>query len=238
MNIFRKCIAEFIGTFAIVFCGCGAIGINQITNGQITHVGIGLTFGLVVMAMIYAMGHISGAHFNPAVSIAFSMVKLFPKRQLLPYISAQLCGALLASMLLQYSLGIVLLDIDKASILDIGLTQPIGNKYAIALLFETILTFLMMTVIMGVATDYRAVGNAAGLAIGGIVAFEAIFAGPICGASMNPARSIGPAVATLNFDFITAYIIGPIAGAIIAAFVYEAMRCYNKKDESDVKGCC
>jgi aquaporin NIP len=238
MNLVRKCIAEFIGTFAIVFCGCGAIAINQIANDKITHVGIGLTFGLIVMGMIYAMGHISGAHFNPAVTIAFSLVKSFPKKELLPYIFAQLAGACFASFLLKVSLSGLLFKLNPGATLDLGVTQPIEGIYWLALIFEIILTFLLMTVIMGVATDYRAVGNAAGLAIGGTVALEAIFAGPICRASMNPARSFGPALFSMDFKHLSAFIIGPILGACMAAIIYEIMRCYKKEDTGEVKGCC
>jgi glycerol uptake facilitator-like aquaporin len=164
MNLLRKCIAEFIGAFAIVFAGCGAIAVNGITGGAITHPGIAAVFGLVVMAMIYATGHISGAHINPAVTLAFAATRHFPRQQIAPYVAAQLAGGIAGAALLAASLP-------ATGSVNLGVTQPLGGAFMTALIWEAILTFLLMFVIMGVATDSRAVGSIAGLAIGGTVSF-------------------------------------------------------------------
>ena len=176
--------AEAIGTFALVFAGAGAIMVTEKT-GDPGNLGVALTFGLVIMAMIYAVGHISGAHFNPAVSFAFALTRHFPWPRAACYWAAQLAGALAAALLLRSSLG---------DVANVGATLPSGSDGQ-AFLWETILTFFLMFVIMAVATDTRAVGEAAALAIGGTVALDALFGGPITGASMNPARSAGPAIA-------------------------------------------
>jgi aquaporin Z len=175
----RKYLAEALGTFAIVFCGTGAIVINQQTNGAITHVGIAITFGFIVMAMIYTLGSISGAHLNPAVTIAFTLAKKFQLKQVLPYILSQLAGAILASVTLHY-----LFPANET----LGATFPAGTEMQ-SLILEFILTFFLMLVIINVATGSKEQGMFAGLAIGSTVLLEAMFAGPICGASMNPARS-------------------------------------------------
>ena len=206
--------AEAIGTFALVFAGCGAIMVNEKTDA-LGHVGIALTFGLVIMAMIYAVGHISGAHFNPAVSFAFSLTRHFPWPRAVAYSVAQFSGALAAALLLRASLG---------DIANLGATLPPGSS-AQAFLWETILTFFLMLVIMAVATDTRAVGEAAALAIGGTVALNALFGGPITGASMNPARSAGPAIAAADVSDLWIYIAAPpFFGASLAALVYQALR--------------
>jgi MIP family channel proteins len=205
--------AEAIGTFALVFAGCGAIMVDA-KSGDLGHVGIALTFGLVIMAMIYAVGHISGAHFNPAVSFAFALTRHFPWPRAVAYWVAQLSGALAAALLLRASLG---------DIANVGATLPSGSD-AQALLWETILTFFLMLVIMAVATDTRAVGEAAALAIGGTVALDALFGGPITGASMNPARSAGPAIAAADLSDLWIYIAAPLLGASLAALVYQALR--------------
>ena len=222
--LFRKCVAEYIGTFAIVFAGCGAILVNQLTNGAITHVGIAITFGLVVMVMIYATGHISGAHFNPAVTLAFSVSRHFPRKDIIPYITAQCLGAVSASFLLLFTLKPVFDQKLPNVILNLGVTQPIDNLFITAFIWEVVLTFFLMFVIMAVATDYRAVNKAAGLAIGGTILLDAMFGGPVCGASMNPARSFGPALVSGDFNQIWAYILGPIVGAILAAWIYSFVR--------------
>lgn len=180
----RKYIAELIGTFALVFCGTGAIVINEQTNGAVTHVGIAITFGLIVMAMIYALGNISGAHLNPAVTIAFTIARRFQLKQLLPYVISQLAGAFLASLTLTY-----LFPFNKT----LGTTLPAGSEIQ-SVVLEFILTFFLMFVIINVAEGSKEQGMFAGLAIGSVVLLEAMFAGPICGASMNPARSISPAI--------------------------------------------
>lgn len=210
-------LAEGIGTFGLVFAGCGAIMINTLSNGQITHVGVGLVFGLVVAAMIYATGHLSGAHLNPAVTLGFVLARHFPFRRLAGYWLAQLLGALAAIGCLRLLLG------DTAHL---GATLPAradGDWQAFG--FEVLLTFFLMFVIMAVATDTRAVGQAAALAIGATVGLEALFAGPISGASMNPARSLAiiSSIWTAQWVYVTA----PFLGAALAALVYRWLRQGN-----------
>ncbi len=202
----RKYIAELIGTFALVFCGTGAIVIDQQTNGAVTHVGVAITFGLIVMAMIYALGDISGAHINPAVTIAFTIAKRFPLKQLSPYIVSQLAGAFIASITLHY--------LFPANSL-LGTTLPAGSQMQ-SFILEFILTFFLMFVIINVATGSKEQGMFAGLAIGSTVLLEAMFAGPICGASMNPARSIAPAIISGHTEHLWIYIVGTIGGASLA----------------------
>lgn len=209
----RRYLAEFIGTFGLVFAGCGAIVINDVTGGQVTHVGIGLTFGLVVAAMIYATGHLSGAHLNPAVSLAFACTRHFPRRDLLPYWIAQLLGGVAAGAMLRLLFG------PAASL---GATLPRGPAWQ-SLVLEGLLTFLLMFVIMAMATDSRAVGHSAALAIGATVGLEALFAGPISGASMNPARSFGPALASGAFANHWVYWAGPCVGGLLGAVAYESL---------------
>ena len=209
----RALVAEAIGTFALVFAGCGAIMVDAKT-GQLGHIGVAITFGLVIMAMIYAVGHISGAHFNPAVTFAFTLTRHFPRGQALGYWAAQLVGATAAALLLRASLG---------DIADVGATFPSGSDSQ-AFLWETILTFFLMFLIMSVATNTRAVGEAAAIAIGGTVGLDAMFGGPITGASMNPARSIGPAIAAWNFNSLWLYIAAPLLGAALGALAYQLVR--------------
>ena len=209
----RSLVAELIGTFALVFAGAGAIMVNDKT-GALGHVGIAITFGLVIMAMIYAVGHISGAHFNPAVSFAFGLTRHFPWPRVGAYWAAQLAGALAAALLLRASLG---------DIADVGATLPSGTDRQ-SFLWEVVLTFFLMFVIMSVATDARAVGEAAAIAIGGTVALDAMFGGPISGASMNPARSLGPAIAAGNLTSIWIYLTAPLLGAALGALAYQFVR--------------
>ncbi|MCP9485134.1 MAG: MIP family channel protein [Gaiellaceae bacterium MAG52_C11] len=209
----RPLLAEAIGTFALVFAGCGAIMVEAKTE-RLGHLGIAITFGLVIMAMIYAVGHISGAHFNPAVTFAFSLTRHFPWSRALAYWAAQLAGAILAALLLRVSLG---------DLVEVGATLPSGSHRQ-AFLWEAVLTFFLMFVIMSVATDTRAVGDAAAIAIGGTVGLDAMFGGPITGASMNPARSIGPALASGTSDALWIYIAAPLLGAALGAFAYQAVR--------------
>jgi len=237
MNLFKKCLAEFIGAFAIVFGGCGAVAINQISGGDITHRGIAVTFGLIVMTMVYACGHLSGAHFNPAVTIAFGCVRHFPKKEIIPYIMAQCLGAASASGIHVLTLNSILKQRYPGEVLNLGVTWPLDHLFRTAFIWEFLLTFLLMFVIMAVATDYRAVGKAAGLAIGGTVMFEALFAGPLCGASMNPARSFGPALLLGNWTYFGAYVFGPVLGAVAGAYFYDFIRCHSK-EKQPVKGCC
>ena len=210
----RRFVSEMVGTFGLVFAGTGAIMVDEISGGQVTYVGIGLTFGLVVAAMIYATGHISGAHINPVVTLGFALARHFPWRKAPFYWAAQLGGAALASLALMGLLG------DAA---DMGATIPAGDAWRSAGL-EAVLTFFLMFVIMAMATDARAVGQAAALAIGATVGLEAIFAGPISGASMNPARSFGPALVGAAWASHWVYWVGPMAGAGVAAFVYRWLR--------------
>ena len=210
----RPALAEAVGTFGLVFAGTGAVVINAETGGVIGHVGIGLTFGLIVMTMVYAIGHISGAHINPAVTLAFWATRHFPATHVPIYLLAQLVGASLASLTLLMMFG------DSARL---GATAPregVWQSFAL----ETVLTFFLMFVIMAVATDVRAVGQAAAIAIGGTVGLEALFAGPISGASMNPARSLAPALVSGTWEAQWVYIVAPIAGALFGALVYAALR--------------
>ena len=207
----KKYIAEAIGTFALVFCGTGAIIINEETNGTVSHAGIAITFGLIVMAMIYALGNISGAHLNPAVSVAFAVAKRFSLKQLPPYIMSQLMGAIAASLVLRFLFpGNQLL----------GATMPHASEWQ-SFVLEFILTFFLMLVIINVATGSKEQGMFAGLAIGSTVLLEAMFAGPICGASMNPARSLAPAVVSGHPEHLWIYLIATTAGAAAAIPVWK-----------------
>jgi aquaporin NIP len=209
----KKYIAEFIGTFALVFCGTGAITINEVSNGAVTHVGIAITFGLIVMVMIYALGSTSGAHLNPAVSIAFTINRSLPLKELIPYISSQLAGAFTASLVLKF--------LFPASIY-LGATLPAGSDMQ-SFILEFILTFLLMLVIIRVATGSKEQGLFAGIAIGSIVLLEAMFAGPISGASMNPARSIAPAFVSGNLISLWIYILAPVTGAAFAIAIHKLL---------------
>jgi aquaporin NIP len=215
--MFKKCLAEFIGTFGLVFCGTGAIIIDQQTNGAVTHVGVAITFGLIVLAMIYTFGNTSGAHLNPAVSIAFTVAKRFEKKLLLPYILSQLIGAIAASSVLK-----ILFPENH----DLGNTIPAGSNMQ-SFVLEFILTYFLMLVIINVSQGSKEVGVLAGIAIGATVLLEAMFAGPICGASMNPARSISPSIMTGNFQSTWIYILAPITGAIAASLTWLYMN--NRK---------
>ncbi|MGB0897075.1 MAG: MIP/aquaporin family protein [Flavobacteriaceae bacterium] len=202
----KQYIAELLGTFTLVFCGCGAIVTNEFSNGTVTHSGIALTFGLVVMSLIYAFGETSGAHFNPAVTLAFTYAKKFPITKVPKYILAQCLGAILAAI----TLYILFPDNEL-----LGTTLPKIDVWR-TFLFETILTFFLMLVIINVSTGSKETGIMAGIAIGGVVWFEAQFAGPITGASMNPARSIGPAIISGHLEHLWLYIVAPILGALLA----------------------
>jgi MIP family channel proteins len=212
-SLARNLAAEAIGTFALVFAGCGAIMVNTKT-GQLGHVGIAITFGLVIMAMIYAVGHVSGAHFNGAVTFAFAVTRHFPWSKAIGYWLAQLLGALAAAALLRASLG---------NIAHVGATLPSGSN-AQSFLWEFVMSAFLMFVILAVATDTRAVGEAAAISIGGTILLDAMFGGPISGASMNPMRSAGPAIVSGDLHALWIYILAPIIGASFGALAYQFVR--------------
>lgn len=213
----KKYFAELIGTFTMVFCGTGAMVIDEITNGSVSHVGVAFTFGLVVMAMIYSIGNISGAHMNPAVTIAFTVAKRFPAKEVLPYIVFQLAGALLASSILKL--------LFPGSLL-LGNTIPAGSEMQ-SFILELLLTFFLMFVIISVAHGSKEQGIIAGIAIGSVVLLEAMFAGPVTGASMNPARSIAPSVVSGNISHLWLYIVAPVTGALLAVVIYNLIKPEN-----------
>ncbi len=214
-SLARRCLAEGLATFALVFAGCGAIVLNHERGGSLGTVGIAAAFGLVIMVMIYATGHLSGAHINPAVTIAFTATRHFPRREALAYVPAQLLGAVAAAGLLRV--------VWHGSPAHLGATVPsVGSGSA--LVYETVLTAILMFVIMAVATDTRAVGAAAAIAIGGTVALDALFGGGVTGASMNPARSFGPALVAPEWSSFWIYLVGPIAGALLGALAYQLIR--------------
>lgn len=202
----KKYIAEAIGTFGLVFCGTGAVIINEETKGGVSHVGIAITFGLIVMVMIYALGNISGAHLNPAVSIAFAISGKFALKQLFPYVISQLVGAFTGSLILK-----ALFPENQT----LGSTLPHGSEWQ-SFVLELLLTFFLMLVIINVATGSKEQGMFAGVAIGSTVLLEAMFAGPISGASMNPARSLAPAIVSGHIQHLWIYLTATTLGAIIA----------------------
>ncbi len=215
----KKYIAEFIGTFALVFAGTGAIVINEVSGGAITHVGIALTFGLVVLAMIYTLGDISGAHLNPAVTLGFFAARRLPKREVLPYIASQCAGAITASLLMR------LMFPQNPTL---GATFPSGSPLQ-SFMLELVLTALLMFVILGVSTGAAEKGITAGIVVGSVIGLEAMFAGPISGASMNPARSLSPALVSFHLHHLWLYIVGPIIGAFVGVL---GCRCVREE------GCC
>lgn len=215
----KRLFAEFLGTFGLVFAGTGAIVINHASHEAITHAGIALTFGLIVLAMIYTFGDVSGAHFNPAVTTAFAAARRFPWREVPGYVAAQLGGAFAASGLLR-----VLFPTDET----LGTTLPAGTATQ-SFILEIVLTFLLMLVILSVSTGAKEKGITAGIAIGAVIGLEAMFAGPICGASMNPARSLAPAVVSGHLETIWVYLAGPALGALLAV-----PACCGVRE----RGCC
>jgi len=220
----RALIAECMGTFALVFAGTGAIVINDISGGAITHLGIALTFGLIVLAMIYTLGEVSGAHLNPAVTIGFWAARRFPAKTVLPYIVAQVAGALLASLVLR------LLFSAHATL---GATMPKGPVMQ-SFVLEFILSGMLMFVILNVSHGAREKGLTAGIVVGSVIALEALFAGPICGASMNPARSLAPALVAFNLEHLWLYMLAPVLGAICSV---GACRCVQEKPCCCAEGC-
>lgn len=215
----KKYISEIIGTFSLIFCGTGAMTINEVTGGEVTHIGVAITWGLIVMAMIYAFGETSGAHFNPAVTIAFAFAKKFSWKEVPKYIIAQFIGALLASTILW-----VLFPNSEYY----GATIPILTPWR-AFILELLLTFFLMLTIINVSTGSKEVGVMAGIAIGGIVLLEAMFAGPMTKASMNPIRSLAPAIISGHYEHLWLYITAPILGALLAV-----ISCKLVKDDN----CC
>jgi MIP family channel proteins len=233
-SMVSKMVAEFVGTFALVFAGCGAIMVAERIPGSISGASIPVVFGLTVASMIYAVGHISGAHFNPAVTIAFAVARHFPVRQIAGYWAAQCLGALAAT-----GLSFVLLpdgSVYGAAVPHVGTLQALG--------WEIVLTFFLMFVIIAVATDTRAVGTMAGAAIGSTVTLAAYVGGPLTGAAMNPARALAPALAEGQTVSLWIYLVGPIVGAVAAAKLYEWIRCHsqdaqdNSSKSGAAGGCC
>jgi len=220
-NLVRRAGAEALAAFALVFAGCGAIIADRQYAGALGAVGVSLVFGLVIMVMVYATGHLSGAHINPSVTIAFTLTRHFPARDAVAYIAAQLAGASAAAL--------VLLGVWTSKPAHLGATTPTVATGS-ALLYEAILTAFLMFVIMAVATDTRAVGAAAAIAIGGVIGLDALFGGPVTGASMNPARSFGPALVSGEWRDFWVYVIGPVAGATAGAFAYQLVRGGDGED--------
>jgi aquaporin NIP len=215
----KKLAGEFIGTFSLVFAGTGAIVVNETSNGAVTHVGVALTFGLVVLAMIYTVGDISGAHLNPAVSLGFFAARRFSMREVIPYIVSQCAGAFAAS-------GVLRLLFPRDATL--GATLPAGSATQ-SFVLELILTAILMFVILSVSTAAAEKGITAGIAVGSVIGLEAMFAGPICGASMNPARSLAPAVVSQHLSSLWIYLVAPTTGALLAVI---GCRCVREE------GCC
>lgn len=211
----RRAAAEGIAAFALVFAGCGAVVANDRYHGALGAVGISLVFGLVIMTMVYATGHLSGAHINPAVTVAFTLTRHFPARDAVAYVGAQLAGATGGALLL------LAVWTDRPA--NLGATVP-SVAAGSALVYEIVLTAFLMFVIVAVATDTRAVGAAAAIAIGGTVGLDALFGGPVTGASMNPARSFGPALAAGEWHMFWVYVVGPVVGAALGALAYQTVR--------------
>ncbi|WP_323787858.1 MIP/aquaporin family protein [Psychroserpens sp.] len=217
----KKYIAEVIGTFTMIFCGCGAMTVNEITNGSISHVGVAVTWGLVVMCMIYAFGEISGAHFNPAVTFGFAYAKKFPWNEVPKYMLSQAIGAFLACFVLWF------LFPESQTL---GSTFPAdGFEPYKAFVFELLLTFFLMVVIINVSTGSKELGTMAAIAVGGVILLEAMFAGPMTKASMNPIRSLAPALVSGNLQHLWLYLTAPFIGAFLAV-----ISCTFIKDEN----CC
>jgi aquaporin Z len=222
----KKGIAELVGTFALVFCGTGAIVIDQVSGISVTHVGVAITFGLIVLAMIYALGDISGAHLNPAVSLAFLIAGRMRSKEVIIYTLFQFAGAFLAS----FSLKLLFPQIQN-----LGVTMPSGSDTQ-SFVLETILTFFLMFVILNVSSGAKEKGITAGIAVASVVGLEAMFAGPVCGASMNPARSIAPALVSGKMEYLShqwIYLTAPFLGATIAVFVFNYITTNNQNSPSN-----
>lgn len=210
----QRYLAEFVGTFILIFVGTGFIVVDSVSKGSIGHPGISFGFGLTVMFIIYAIGHISGSHINPAATLAFAVVRHFPPIDILPYWIAQISGAIVASATLKALFG---------NVAGLGATVPSAGV-ATSLIIELFIGFILMFVVISVATDTRAVGEFAAVAIGGTVATLALFAGPVSGASLNPARSIGPALLSGRLDNLWIYIVGPMVGFVLGALAYQLLK--------------
>jgi len=218
VQLIQKVIAEVIGTYFLIFAGCGSVVVNKI-YGSVSFPGICVVWGLIVMVIIYSVGHISGAHFNPAVTITFAIFRRFPIKQVPLYILAQMIGSVLASATL-----CAIFPVDKKSFFG---TTPVGSNFQ-SLIIEIIISFLLMFVICGIATDNRAIGELAGLAVGMTITLNVFVAGPVSGASMNPARSIGPAILTHMYEGLWVYVLGPLVGTIFGGFAYNMIRFTDK----------
>ncbi|KAL5745129.1 hypothetical protein ACOSP7_026275 [Xanthoceras sorbifolium] len=217
--IAQKLFAEIIGTYFVIFAGCGSVAVNKI-YGSVTFPGVCVTWGLIVMVMIYTLGHISGAHFNPAVTIALAIFNRFPRNQVPVYIVSQALGSYLASLTICW-----IVDVTPKAYFG---TVPVGSNGQ-SLIAEIIISFLLMFVISGVVTDNRAIGELAGIAVGMTIMLNVFVAGPISGASMNPARSIGPAMVKHVYKGIWVYMVGPIIGTIAGGFAYKLISCKYKQ---------
>lgn len=216
----KKAFAEFLGTFALVFAGTGAVVANQTSEGAISHVGIALAFGLVVLVMVYTLGDISGAHLNPAVTFGFWVARRFPGNEVLPYVVSQVLGAFAASGLLR-----VLFPHNEL----LGATMPAGSELQ-SFIFEVVLVFLLMLTILNVSTGAKEKGITAGIAVGAMIALGVMFAGPICGGSMNPARSLAPAIVSGHVEHLWVYLMAPLLGAALAVL---ACRCLREETKNE-----
>ncbi|KAG7636895.1 Major intrinsic protein [Arabidopsis thaliana x Arabidopsis arenosa] len=232
----QKLIGEFVGTFSMIFAGCSAIVVNETYGKPVTLPGIALVWGLVVTVMIYSIGHVSGAHFNPAVSIAFASSKKFPFNQVPGYIAAQLLGSTLAAAALRL---VFHLDDDVCSLKgDVYVGTYPSNSNTTSFVMEFIATFNLMFVISAVATDKRATGSFAGIAIGATIILDILFSGPISGASMNPARSLGPALIWGCYKDLWLYIVSPVIGALSGAWTYGLLRSTTKSYSEIIRPIC
>jgi aquaporin NIP len=217
--VMKKLAAEFFGTFSLVFAGTGAIIINDVTDGAVSHVGVALTFGLIVLAMIYAIGDVSGAHLNPAVTLGFLTARRIDWGLAVRYVASQTFGAIVASLFLRFLFP---------QHLTLGGTMPAGSGMQ-SFLLEAMLTCLLIFVILSVSTGAKEKGITAGIAVGSVIGLEALFAGPVSGASMNPARSFAPALVSLRFEYVWPYLVAPVIGALLAVPI---CRCVQPQ------GCC
>ncbi|TYI93968.1 hypothetical protein E1A91_D02G171800v1 [Gossypium mustelinum] len=219
VKFMQKVIAELVGTYFVIFAGCGSVVVNKLYDGIVTFPGISVVWGLICMVMIYSVGHISGAHFNPAVTITFCIFRRFPMKQVPVYVVAQLLGSILASETLT-----LVWDIPRDAFFG---TVPVGPASR-SLVLEIMISFLLMFVVSGVATDSRAIGELAGIAVGMTITLNVFVVGPISGASMNPARTLGPAIVMRVYDGIWVYMVGPMLGTVSGGFVYNLIRFTDK----------